>query len=90
MSEHVETYAVGNDNLAPVMTVKDWLIMFLISMIPLVGIVMVFVWAFGANENPNKKNYARASLIFTAIFLVLYIILLVMFFGAIMASLGSM
>jgi len=42
---------------------------------------MLFVWGFGSNTNENKKNFARAGLIMTAIMLVLYLII-----GASMAS----
>ena len=41
---------------AQVLTVKDWIITILITAIPLVGFIMLFVWAFGSNENPNKSN----------------------------------
>ena len=68
---------------APVMKIKDWLIMFLISIIPCVGIIMVFVWAFGSGQNPNKSNYAKASLIWSLIIagvsLILYVIILLFF-----------
>lgn len=56
---------------AQVVSVKDWIITILIAAIPLVGFVMMFVWAFGSNENPNKANWAKAALIWTAIAMVL-------------------
>jgi len=31
---------------APVMSTKDWVMTILISVIPLVGFIMLFVWAF--------------------------------------------
>lgn len=57
------------------MTIGDWLITFLIQAIPLVGFVMLFVWAFGDGTHPSKKSWAQASLIFALIMLVLVIIL---------------
>ncbi|MGM9923402.1 MAG: hypothetical protein ACI35R_03995 [Bacillus sp. (in: firmicutes)] len=54
-----------------IMTVKDWLITLLLLCIPLVNIVMLFVWAFGEG-NLIRKNFAKAELIFCAILLVLY------------------
>ena len=71
----------------PVMSVKDWVITILVAAIPLVGFIMLFVWGFGSGTNPNKANWAKAALIWTAIFLVLYLIF-IMAFGA--AMLGSM
>jgi heme/copper-type cytochrome/quinol oxidase subunit 2 len=56
---------------AQVLTLKDWMITILITAIPLVGFIMLFVWAFGSNENPNKSNWAKASLIWVAIAMVL-------------------
>jgi hypothetical protein len=57
------------------LTIGDWLITFLIQAIPLVGFVMLFVWAFGDGTHPSKKSWAQASLIFALIMLVLVIIL---------------
>ncbi len=70
---------------APVMKVKDWLIIYLIMLIPIVNIVMLFVWAFNENINPNKSNWAKASLIWLAIVMVLYILLIAAFGASIMA-----
>ncbi|MFZ0576645.1 MAG: hypothetical protein WAM41_03965 [Psychrobacillus psychrotolerans] len=54
------------------MTVGDWLITTLILIIPIVNIVMLFIWGFG-NPDP-RRNYARASLIWMAISIVLMLI----------------
>ena len=34
---------------------------------------MLFVWAFGGGTNPTKANYCKASLIWIAIVIVLYV-----------------
>jgi predicted nucleic acid-binding Zn ribbon protein len=70
------------------MTVGACIGMLLLQCIPLVGIIMLFVWAFGSNVNVNKKNWSRAMLIIAGIGLVLYIIIAVVFAG-IFASLFS-
>lgn len=49
------------------MSVGQYVIMMLLSGIPLVGLILMFVWAFGNDINTNKKNYARAFLIIAAI-----------------------
>ena len=41
--------------------------MFILTAIPIVGFIMLMVWAFGGGVNLNKKNYARASLILSLI-----------------------
>ena len=61
------------------MSVGEWLITMLIMIIPIVNIVMLFVWGFGSPD--KRRNYARASLIWMAICIVLVII----FYGAIFA-----
>jgi len=58
-----------------VMSVGDWLITYLVSVIPCVGFIMLIVWAASSNGNLNRRNYARAMLIIGAIALVLYLIL---------------
>ena len=71
---------------APVVSVKEWLITNLIMMIPLVNIVMMLVWAFNSNTNPNKANYFKAALILFAIVMVIYLVLAVVFFGSVAAN----
>ena len=65
-----------NTNYKP-LSIGDWLITFLIQAIPLVGFIMLFVWAFGDGTHPSKKTWAQASLIFALIMIVLAIIILV-------------
>ena len=64
---------MDNQNYQP-MTIGDWLITFIITYIPLVGVVMLFVWAFGDGTHPSKKTWAQATLILFAIAIVLGII----------------
>ena len=71
---------------APIVSVKEWLITNLIMMIPLVNIVMMLVWAFSSNTNPNKANYFKATLILFAIVMVIYLVLAVVFFGSVAAN----
>ena len=70
------------------MTIGDWLITFLIQAIPLIGFIMLFVWAFGDGTHPSKKTWAQALLIFALIMFVLVIIFIILFFSMI-ASLFS-
>ena len=77
-----------NNEQAPAMSVKDWIITMLITMIPLVGFVMLFVWGFSDSANPNKSNWAKASLIMVLILTGLYVVFGVLIFGAMMSSGG--
>ncbi|MBQ7265924.1 MAG: hypothetical protein IJS61_07470 [Firmicutes bacterium] len=69
-------YPNYNANMGwPHMTVKDWMLCYLILLIPCVNIVMIFVWAFSDNENPSKRSYFQASLIWALIVIVIYAII---------------
>ena len=63
------------------MSVGEWMVTMLVTAIPIIGFIMLFVWAFGDGSNPNKKSWARASLMFFAIGIVLYFVLIVGFIG---------
>ncbi len=58
----------------------DWLGTYGIMLIPCVGwlvfIIMLFVWGFGNNASTSKKNWARATLIYVGVILILVIIYL--------------
>jgi hypothetical protein len=79
---------IENEN-APVVTVGDWVLTYLIAAIPLVGLVMLFVWAFGSDTNPNKANWAKAALIWAAIVIGIYIVFAVAFGAAILSAIGK-
>lgn len=64
-----------------VVSVGDWILTFLLMLIPLVGFIMLFVWAFGNNTSESKANWAKAALIWYLI----SIALVVIFWGSIMA-----
>ena len=77
-----------NQNQKP-MSVKDWLITLLIMAIPIVGFVMLFIYAFGNEGNENRKNWAKAQLIVMAIVIALVLLCMIIFgsiFAAAMAS----
>ena len=58
------------------MSVSDWIIVYLIMLIPLVNLIMLFVWAFGNSTKTTQQNWAKGNLVLMAIVLTLYI-----FFG---------
>lgn len=67
------------------LSVKDWLVTLLLMAIPVVGIVLLFVYAFGSNENVNRQNWAKAQLIMLAIVMALVVLALIIF-GSIFAT----
>lgn len=72
MENSQNVYPVKDD----VVTTKEWIITMLILLIPVVNIVMTFIWAFGSNTKPSKANYFKASIIFWLIGIVLFLILM--------------
>ena len=61
------------------LSIGEWMLMMLLVSIPIVGLVMLLVWAFESNPHPIKSNWAKANLIWGLImmFLSLFIILIV-------------
>ncbi|RPH36263.1 hypothetical protein EHM92_04805 [bacterium] len=65
------------------------MITILLSAIPIVNIVMLFVWAFGSSTNPSKANWAKATLIWMVIGIALAIIFVVVIGTAIFSGMES-
>jgi len=66
------------------LSMGEWLVTLLIlTFVPCVNIVMMFVWGFG-NGNVNRKRFCQAYLIIWAIMVVLMIILYGTVFSALM------
>ena len=55
-------------------SVGQWMLTIFIAAIPLVGLIMLFVWAFGSSTHPEKANWAKAMLIWVVIFIALSIL----------------
>ena len=68
------------------LSVGQYIGMFLLLIIPIVNLVLLFVWGFGSGVNPNKRNFARAYLIIMAIGTVLSFV----FIGAILSILSEL
>jgi uncharacterized membrane protein YdbT with pleckstrin-like domain len=58
----------------PVVSIGDWIVTLLIRLIPIVSLVMLFVWAFGGGTPESKANWAKAVLIFHLIGIVIAIL----------------
>jgi len=64
------------------MSVGDWIVTYLLMCIPIIGIIMLFVWAFGGDTQPSKKTWAQATLIWAVVMIVLWFLVL----GSMIAS----
>lgn len=80
---------MDNQNYKP-MTIGEWIITFIITYIPIVGIVMLFVWAFSDGNHPSKKTWAQATLILFAVAIVLGIIFATVIMTMISNMFGAM
>jgi len=77
-----------NSMSSETVSLGDWIVTMILSSIPIVGLIMILVWAFGGGTKPSKKNYARAFIIMAIIGIVLGIIFGILFAG-VFASIAS-
>lgn len=61
----------------------DWVLSTFLSWIPLVGFIMLIIWAASSDTKPSKKNWARARLIWMGVAYVLSFLIFTLFWGAI-------
>lgn len=55
--------------------VSDWVWSNMVVAIPIIGFMMLLVWAFSSKTNPSKSNWAKAMLILMIISMLLMIIM---------------
>lgn len=63
-------------SLSPTVGVWEWLWSSIVASIPIVGFIVLLVWAFKSSTKPSKRNWARSYLIFFLIVAVVYILLI--------------
>jgi hypothetical protein len=52
---------VKNDSDSNYISVGSWMFMMFITAIPIIGWIMILIWAF-TGDNQSRKNYYRAIL----------------------------
>jgi hypothetical protein len=67
MSQEYRAVSVGN-----------WMLTMVLMGIPIINIILLFVWAFGSNTEISKANWAKAALVWM---LLGFIIWFVVFFA---------
>ena len=63
------------------MSVLDYFVMFIVTNIPIVGLILALFWGFSSTTGVNRKNFARAILIMRVIQYVLtllYVLIVVL------------
>ena len=80
----------GNENSANNMNVGDWVLTIFLSSLPLVGLVLLFIWAFGDNQRKERVNWAKATLLWMLIGIAIASIFFMIFGAAMLAGLAGM
>ena len=65
----------------PAMSYKDWALTIFLASLPIIGFILVLVWAFDSDTNIHKKNWAKGNLLIMIIALVLVFMFLFIFGG---------
>ena len=65
-------------------SVGNWMVVYILMCIPLVNLIMLFVWAFGSGAPASQANWAKATLLWMVIFTVLWFVLIAGLIGAAM------
>ena len=76
---------------APLKT-TDYLVLILLSSIPVVGLILLLVWALSTTENVNRRNFCRAQLIWMGISVAVSILFMIVYgiiFAAAFESIGT-
>jgi len=59
----------------------EWFLTLFLMAIPIVNLVLLFVWGFGSNTKASKANWAKASLAWMAIGAIFYLLVFVILLG---------
>ena len=68
----------------------EWIVSLILCYIPLIGLIMLLVWAFGGGTSPTKANWAKAQLIIAAAIFGLFIVFYLTIFASLAQQYGSM
>jgi len=45
------------------LTIGDWVVTRIVLMLPLVGLIMLLIWALSSDTHPSKKTYCQSTLV---------------------------
>ncbi len=71
--------SMDNGQYGPFQSLGQWVLNIFLAALPIAGFVLLLVWSFSENTNPEKKNWARARLIWMAIAWVLGILFMLFY-----------
>ena len=70
------------------MKTLEWLWSLILTAIPIVNLVVLLIWSFGAGTSTSKRNWARAKLILVAVSTVLSVIAIIVLLGVMFYATG--
>ena len=79
-----------SNNYHRALSPTEWALTIFLTSIPLIGFILLLVWAFDSNTNIHKSNWAKGSLIIMVIGIVLALCFLFLFGGlALLAGMAN-
>jgi uncharacterized membrane protein YqjE len=79
----------NNNNDQTTMSVGDWALTIFLSGLPLIGLILLFIWSFGDNQKAERINWAKATLIWYLIMFVIGGFFFMLFGAAMLAGVAS-
>ena len=76
------------DEPEPPVKTLEWLWSLILTAIPIVNLVVLLIWSFGAGTSTSKRNWARAKLILVAVSTVLSVIAIIVLLGGMIYATG--
>jgi hypothetical protein len=67
---------MSNQNDNNYISVGSWMWMMFVTAIPVIGVIMIFVWAF-TGDNESRKNYYKAILAWVLVIVLFFVALFV-------------
>jgi hypothetical protein len=72
---------ISNQNVPAPLSPKEWALTIFITSLPLIGLILLLVWAFSDDTNIHKKNWAKGTLLIMLIGIILVFGFLFLFGG---------
>ncbi|MDO4478388.1 MAG: hypothetical protein Q4B73_05035 [Lachnospiraceae bacterium] len=66
----------------------QWVLTIFLASLPVAGLVLLIIWSFSADTDPEKKNWARANLILSLIITVVMIVVTLLVGVSIFTAVG--
>jgi hypothetical protein len=86
----MEQHIVQPSSISDDVSFGEWFLTIFLTAIPLVGIILLLVWAFGSTAKPSKANWAKANLAWAVIAIAFYVIFVVLISSIFMGTSQSL